>query len=106
MGGEAVFRSGAGLPEETGVVLFRSCKLKAKQTMDNAKEAMVVMSEKLKAGGSQGGTYFWKPGPGAAPSIEDSFLVTRWFPSVEAWGSLQWHIRMGIFLRQTLRSTG
>ena len=37
MGGEAVFRSGAGLPKDTGVVLFRKCKLKAKQTMDSAK---------------------------------------------------------------------
>ena len=95
-----------GLPKDTVVVLFRKFKLKAKQTMDSAKAALVITSEKLKARGSQGGTYFWNPGPGAAPSIEDSFLVTRWFPSVEAWGSLQWHIRMGIFLRQTLRSTG
>lgn len=86
MGGEAVFRSGAGLPKDTGVVLFRKCKLKAKQTMDSAKVALVITSEKLKAGGWQGGTYFWNPGRGAAPSIEDSFLVTRWFPSAEAWG--------------------
>ena len=47
---------------------------------------LTSMSEKLKAGGSKGGTYFWNPGPGAAPSMEDSFLITRWFPSVEAWG--------------------
>ena len=75
-----------GLPKDAGVVLFRKFKLKAKQTMDSAKAALVITSEKLKARGSQGGTYFWNPGPGAAPSIEDSFLVTRWFPSVEAWG--------------------
>jgi hypothetical protein len=31
-------------------------------------------------------TYFWNPGPDAAPSMEDSSLITRWFPSVEAWG--------------------
>jgi hypothetical protein len=86
MGGEAVYRSEARLGSGVGATLFRTCKLQAKQTMDNAKKAMVAMSEKLKSGGSKGSTYFWYPGPGAAPSMEDSFLVTRWFPSVEAWG--------------------
>ena len=86
MGGEAVFRSEARSGDGVGATLFRTCKLKSKQTMDNAKKAMVVMSEKLKAGGSKGATFFWNPGPGAAPSMEDSFLITRWFPSVEAWG--------------------
>lgn len=86
MGGEVIFRSGEMIGEGIGTVLFRTCKLQAKQTMDNAKKAMVAMSEKLKAGGSKGSTYFWNPGPGSAPSMADSFLVTRWFPSVEAWG--------------------
>jgi hypothetical protein len=86
MSGEAVFRGELAASGETGVVLFRTCQLKAKQTMDSAEKAMAAMSEKLKAGGSKGGTYFWNPGPGTAPSMEDSFLVTRWFPSLEAWG--------------------
>lgn len=84
--GETIFSGELAPMGETGVVLFRTCKLNAKQTMGNAKKAMLAMSEKLKAGGSKGGTYFWNPGPGAAPSMEDSFLITRWFPSVEAWG--------------------
>ena len=86
MGSEAVFRSGAERGDAPGVVLFRTCQLKAKQSMENAKKAMVAMSEKLQAGGSEGSTFFWNPGPGAAPSMEDSFIVSRWFPSVEAWG--------------------
>jgi hypothetical protein len=86
MGGEVIFRSGEMAGEGIGTVLFRTCKLQAKQTMSNAKKAMVAMSEKLKAGGSKGSTYFWNPGPGSAPSIEGSFLITRSFPSVEAWG--------------------
>tara|TARA_E500000331_G_scaffold286802_1_gene281668 strand:- start:125 stop:901 length:777 start_codon:yes stop_codon:yes gene_type:complete len=86
MGGEAVFRSEARSGDGVGATLFRTCKLKSKQTMNNAKKAMVAMSEKLKAGGSKGATFFWNPGPGSPPSMEDSFLITRWFPSVEAWG--------------------
>ena len=86
MGAEAVFRSGAERSDAPGVVLFRTCQLNAKQSMDNAKKAMVAMSEKLQEGGSKGSTFFWNPGPGAAPSMEDSFIISRWFPSVEAWG--------------------
>ena len=86
MGGEAVFRNESRPGDGVGAALFRTCKLKSKQTMDNAKKAMVAMSDKLKSGGSQGATYFWNPGPGAAPAMEDSFLITRWFPSFEAWG--------------------
>ena len=86
MGGEVIFRSGEMTGEGIGAVLFRTCELNAKQTMNNAKNAMLAWSEKLKAGGSKGSTYFWNPGPGAAPSLADSFLMTRWFPSVEAWG--------------------
>ena len=86
LGGEVIFRSGEMAGEGIGAVLFRTCKLKTKQTMNNAKKAMVAMSEKLKAGGSKGSTFFWNPGPGSAPSQAGSFLVTRWFPSVEAWG--------------------
>ena len=86
MGGEAVFRSDSRGTEGVGVALFRTCELKEKRTMDDAKKSMVVMSEKLKAGGSKGSTYFWNPGFGAAPSLKNSFLITRWFPSVEAWG--------------------
>jgi len=86
MGGEVIFRSGESFAEGVGAVLFRTCELNAKQTMNNAKKAMVAMSEKLKAGGSKGSTFFWNPGPGSAPSQAGSFLVTRWFPSVEAWG--------------------
>ena len=86
MGGHVVFRSEAGAPEGVGATLFRTCQLKSKQTLNDAKTAMVSMSEKLKAGGSKGSTYFWVPGPGSPPSMEDSFLITRWFPSIEAWG--------------------
>ena len=86
MGVEAVFRSEARSGDGVGAVLFRTCKLKSKQTMDDAKKAMVAMSEKLKTGGSKGSTYFWNPGPGSPPSMEDSFIVTRWFPSFESWG--------------------
>jgi len=86
LGGEVIFRSGEMAGEGIGAVLFRTCKLKTKQTMNNAKKAMVAMSEKLKASGSKGSTFFWSPGPGSAPSMQDSFFITRSFPSVEAWG--------------------
>ena len=86
MYGEVVFRAERSVPEENGAVLFRTCRLNDKQTMDSAKKAIVAMSEKLKAGGSKGSSYFWYPGPGAAPSMQDAFLSVRAFPSVEAWG--------------------
>ncbi len=79
---ETVFSGELAPTGETGVVLFRTCELKAGQTMDETKSAMLAMSETLKAGGSKGGTYFWNSGPGSAPSMEDSFLITRWFSSV------------------------
>ena len=100
MGAEFVFRSGADPVDGPGVVLFRTCQLKAKQSMDSAKKTMVAMSEKLKSAGSKGSTVFWNPGAGAAPSMEDSFIISRWFPSVEAWGDSAMAFQNGDFSKE------
>lgn len=86
MRGEAIFRSGVYPEENIGVAMLRTCSLKPGQTMGIAKTAMAEFSEKLSAIGSKGSTFLWTMGPGAAPALEGSVIMTRWQPSINAWG--------------------
>ena len=86
MRGEAIFRSGVYPEENIGVAMLRTCSLKPGQTMGIAKTAMAELSEKLSAIGSKGSTFLWTMGPGAAPELEGSVIMTRWQPSINAWG--------------------